>query len=159
MSVFTIYEFLLPKYLSNCSYDDVPSSFLSLLIYLCCQQFKSQLAVVTFRGSTYSYTISITIKNGVTWTLTAGSQLATHFRYISFISPQSSRKYKICKLQTQFLRGFQPGSNSPFLRHLPLDPPCQLPPPLFKIFVSPPLFSVLPPNPSCPNLTNQTFLV
>ena len=147
MSVVTIYEFLLPKYLSNCSYDDVPSSFLSLLIYLCCQQFKSQLAVVTFRGSTYSYTISITIKNGVTWTLTAGSQLATHFRYISFISPQSSRKYKICKLQTQFLRGFQPGSNSPFLRHLPLDPPCQLPPPFLKSLCPLPYFLFYPQIP------------
>ena len=30
-----------------------------------------------------------------------------------------------------------------FLRHPPLDPAC--PPPLFKIFVSPPLFSVPPP--------------
>ena len=34
----------LGNYLSNCSYNDVPSSFLSL--HICCQQFESQLADV-----------------------------------------------------------------------------------------------------------------
>ena len=52
----------------------------------------------------------------------------------------------------------------------PSHPLTQLAFPLFKIFVSLPLFSVLPPfkvfwtvpphaTPSCPNLTNQPFLV
>ena len=62
-----------------------------------------------------------------------------------------------------FVRGFQPLPRH-FLRHPSLDPACPL---VFKIFASPPLFSVLPPfkvfqtiphhhaTPYCPNPIQQ----
>ena len=84
----------------------------------------------------------------------------TYIQYIQYINRYIQYVYNI---YTQAVRGFQ----LPFFRHPPLDP---IPPPLFKIFVSPLLFSVPPPfkvfqkfphphtTPSCPKQKHQPSL-
>ena len=67
----------LGSYLSNCSYDDMPSSFLSLLRSSAANSFNySWLILMThFKAAPEHYIPSaISIKNGLTWTLT-GSYL------------------------------------------------------------------------------------
>ena len=67
----------LGSYLSNCSYDDMPSSFLSLLRSSAASSFNySWLILMThFKAAPEHYiTSAISIKNGLTWTLT-GSYL------------------------------------------------------------------------------------